>query len=124
MSTPSLAQLKRAIVISEQIEKLQSELAGLFGGQGAPGKTATPKSTKKGKRTMSPEARERIASAQRARWAKSKGVKPAPAAKMEKPVRASKAAAKPKANRVISSEARANMAEAAKKRWAANKAAK
>lgn len=58
---------------------------------------------------MSAEARERIAAAQRARWAKVKGGSAAPAA------------AKGKVKRKISAEARAKMAEAARRRWAAKK---
>ena len=111
MSTPSLDQLKRAIVISEQIETLQSELAGLFGGQSAPVKATPPKAAKPGKRTMSPETIAKMRTAQLARWA----------VKKEKPVKSSKAIAKPKVKRNISPEGRAKMAEAAKKRWADNK---
>ncbi|MES2599004.1 MAG: hypothetical protein V4662_26985 [Verrucomicrobiota bacterium] len=85
----SLEQLKRAVEIHEQIAKLQAELDALLGqGGGAkrgrkPGsKTAasgdgevkSSPAKKKGKRTMSSEAREKIASAQRKRWAKSKKV--------------------------------------------------
>jgi hypothetical protein len=121
MSTPSLAQLHRAIKISEQIEALKAELSTVLGNGDAsepktkraytkkPGpkgkrkytRKAAPeglteadavihplfgkakrKYTKKGaataeapapakkKRTMSPEAREKIAAAQRKRWAK------------------------------------------------------
>lgn len=86
-TTLSLGQLKRAVQIHEQIESLQAELAGLLGGKSVgakrgrkPGKKAAaegdvakavkePKAGKK-KRTMSPEAREKIAAAQRKRWAK------------------------------------------------------
>ena len=105
---PSLRQLKRAIALSEKIQKLETELAGLLGlspesvakkrvlpGLGAasfvknsaaedtseapaprrrgrpPGKKAA-KSESKAKvgRRFSPEAREKIAAAQRKRWAK------------------------------------------------------
>jgi hypothetical protein len=112
MSLPTFAQLQRALHISELIEKLQSEFSAIFGGSSAPTK-ATRGSKRKGKRTMSPEARERIAAAQRARWAKAKG---GSTAKKEKPVKSGKK------KRVVSPEARARMAEAAKKRWAARKA--
>jgi hypothetical protein len=61
---------------------------------------------------MSPEARERIAAAQRARWAKIKRFKPV----------AKSPAANMKAKRKVSPEARAKMAAAAKKRWAKVKA--
>ncbi len=83
----SLDQLKRAVEIHEQIEKLQTELAKLFG-QSAPtqrgrkpGKKAGTSGgntdegaseKKKAKRTRSPEAREKMAQAQKKRWAKTK----------------------------------------------------
>lgn len=83
-STPSLTDLRRAVQISEQIATLEAELASVLGGQGArkgkrklqatdggaPETEVTPKLRKK--RTMSPEAREKIAAAQRKRWAKQK----------------------------------------------------
>src|SRR5580692_4244683 len=81
ISTPSIDRLKRAVEVAEQIEKLQSELASILGKQPAvstapvakAAKVAAIKPAGKGRRTMSPEARERIAAAQRARWAKSRG---------------------------------------------------
>jgi hypothetical protein len=72
---PTTAQLKKAVIISEKLDVLHAELAALLGGSSGPTKTAkepkTPKA-KKTKRVMSPEAREKIAAAQRKRWAKSK----------------------------------------------------
>jgi hypothetical protein len=89
----NIDQLKRAVALYEQIEKLQAELAALFGekpagkrGSKAGGRKAknaeaevsgteapTKKTRKKrAKREISPEARERIAAAQRKRWAKAK----------------------------------------------------
>jgi hypothetical protein len=77
-------------------------------GQSAP-------TAKSGKRTMSPEARARIAAAQRARWAASrKGQAKTPTAKTA-PNRPGK--------RRISAAARKAIADAARKRWAAAKAA-
>lgn len=116
MSTPTLDQLKRAIGISEQIEKLQAELASLFGGSSprsfsSASASAAPK--KKGKRMMSPEARERIAAAQRARWAKAKGGKTMAAS----PAKATRK------KRKLSPEGRARIAAAQRARWAAKKAA-
>ena len=73
---PTLIQLKQAVTVAEQIEELQAKLAGLLGGSGpvassAPAaKAASTPVVKAGKRTMSAEARARIAAAQRARWAK------------------------------------------------------
>jgi len=93
---PTIEELKRALHLQEGIELLKAELASLLGGTGSvpaytgakrgrkPGKkgakaavgaeaeTEKPAKKKKGKRTMSPEAREKIAAAQRKRWAKTK----------------------------------------------------
>jgi len=56
-------QLKRAAAIKEQIDRLNAELRGIFGGlnnsRPAQGKT----------RTMSAAAKRKIAAAQKARWA-------------------------------------------------------
>jgi len=112
---PTLIQLKEAVTIAEQIEKLQATLAGLIGGSAsvttAP-KVASAPAAKAGKRTMSPEARARIAAAQRARWAKSRGTSKAPAAS---PV---------KKKGKLSPEGRAKIVAALKARWAAKKAGK
>ena len=59
-------QLKRAAGIKEQIDRLNAELRRLLGGSSA-GTTAPRK-----KRTMSAAVRQKIAAAQRARWAKRK----------------------------------------------------
>lgn len=129
-SSPTLDQLKKALVIAEQIKKLEADLASILGGQpvaaaaSAAAKAAPSKPGKK-RRTMSPEARARIVAAQKARWAKIRGEKaPAPAA--AKPDAAAKPAAKAKgkAKRNISPEARAKMAAAAKRRWASVKKGK
>jgi hypothetical protein len=75
-------------------------------------------SGKKGKRTMSPEARARIAAAQKARWAAVRGESkstPAPAAA------SNGASVKPK--RKMSAAGRKAIAEGARRRWAAAKAA-
>ena len=136
IATPSLDKLQRAVIIAEQIQKLEAEMASIFSGKvisNAPASDKTPKTpkttvkkTRGTKRSLSPEARERIAAAQRARWAKTKGAKasapaPAPAA-----AATPKAEAKPKtrgkAKRKISPEAREKMAAAAKRRWAKVKA--
>ncbi|MBL9137727.1 MAG: hypothetical protein JNK85_17780 [Verrucomicrobiales bacterium] len=67
---PSVDTLRRASEILEQIEKLQGELVAIFGGA-----TGASMSGKRGRpagkrRKMSREARERIAAAARARWAR------------------------------------------------------
>ena len=112
---PTLNQLKEAVTIAEQIEKLQATLSSLIGGSGsvasAPKAASTPVA-KAGKRTMSAEARARIAAAQRARWAKSRGVSKAPAAPPTKK------------KGKLSPEGRAKIVAALKARWAAKRAGK
>lgn len=112
-NNPSIHQLKRALEISEQIEKLQAEFATIFGGTSpAPVAKATPQPAgKTGRGKMSPEAREKIAAAARARWAKVKGTSPAVA----------KAPAGPKKKGGLTPEGRAKLAAAMKARWAARK---
>ena len=110
----STAQLRQALQLREQIESLQMKLDGLLGGNGA-GTSVKAKRTvirSKGRRTMSPEAREKIRVAQQARWAKAKA-KSAPAKATTK--------AKPKTRGGISAEGRAKLAAAMKARWAARK---
>jgi len=71
MSFPTAAQLRKAADLSEEIEKLQSELAALLGGaSSAPARQV--RAGKKAKRKMSAESREKIAAAQRKRWAAEK----------------------------------------------------
>lgn len=82
---PTLEQLKRAAQLAEQIAKLEAELQAVLGGAKTrgrkPGKAAkseeaaegakpVKKARKKRARNMTPEARARIAEAQKARWAK------------------------------------------------------
>ena len=114
LSSLSVAELKRAIAIKEQIESLEKQLTSVLGG-----KASTPSvgSTPKKKRTMSAAARARIAAAQRARWAKQKQSKAAP----RKAAAAAKAA--PKAKRKLSPAARARIAKLTKARWAKARAA-
>jgi len=84
MSTtiPSAATLRRAIEISERIEKLEAELRSVLSGGSAASAPAAPKAAagaKRGKkrRRMSPEARARIVAAQKLRWAKVRAAKAA-----------------------------------------------
>lgn len=74
--TPSVETLKKALVIAEQIKKLESELAGILGDNATPQAVETPREMKprKKKRTVSAESRAKMAEAQRARWAKKKAV--------------------------------------------------
>ena len=114
-SSPSIAQLKRALTISEQIQKLEAELAALFGASAkAPASAKTAAATaqpRRKKRGLSAAGRARIAAAQKARWAKARNGAP-------------KAAGQPKARRTLSPEARARIVAAVKRRWAEAKRAK
>ena len=105
ISSLSAQQLRRAAAIKEQIDSLEGELGKIFGGNGATAAVA-------GKRKMSASARARIGAAQKARWAKVNGKKPAKAAKPAGSTR-----------RKMSPAARAKIAAAAKARWAKAKAA-
>jgi hypothetical protein len=121
MPTPSIDQLKRALAIAEQIQQLEAELGRIVGDRSSA--PSVPKAAaaaspirRRGKRTMSAEAREKIAAAQRARWAKSKGTAT---------VAAKGPASKPKKKtRKLSPEGRARIVAALKARWAAKKAGK
>ena len=127
MPTPLIDQRRRALHVSEQIERLQSELASLFGSK-APRKQRATTSNKQDdvskqgrkRRRMSAAARAKIAEAQRQRWAKQKGT-----AAQGKRGKSSKSAAGPKKKRNggITPEGRAKLAAAMKARWAARRKA-
>jgi len=121
-TTPSVEQLQRAILITEQIANLEAELKVVLGGAGqvtatAPVKTTAAAKPAKKKRTMSPEARARIVAAQKERWAKIKEGKaaatPAPAAPKAAKVETKKGG--------LTAEGRARLAASMKARWAARK---
>ena len=103
----TVAHLKRAVEIMEQIESLQAQLASI-GGRRA-GRPAGTRGRKPRKRRMSAAGRARIAAAARARWAKYRrgAARPAKAAKKKR----------------FSAAARAKLSAAAKARWAKAKAA-
>jgi hypothetical protein len=70
---PTTAQLKQAVKLSEKLDALNAELASILSGSSGSGKAPKVKPDgRKKKRTMSPEAKEKIAVAQRKRWAKQK----------------------------------------------------
>jgi hypothetical protein len=103
----SVEQLRKAVVIKEQIAQLQSELNSLFDGDGAlPARDGR-------RRPMSASARARIAAAQRARWARVKGHGDGETA----------AVAQEKPKRYVSPATRARLAALVKARWAKAKAA-
>ena len=125
-TTPTLDQLKRGLAISEQIAALEAEMAAIFSGS-APAKAAStakaaPMAHVKKKGGMSPEGRARVAAAQKARWAKIKGKKPAAASKA--PAKAKAEAPVKKKRKPMSPEHKAKLVVAAKARWAAAKAGK
>jgi hypothetical protein len=101
----SSAELRRIISIKEQLETLQTELEG-FGGETG---NAVGEPIKRGRRRMSASARRKIGLAQKARWAKVKGIEAAPAAGKR---------------RRMSAAGRARIAAAAKARWAKFRASK
>jgi len=101
----------------QQIESQMSELRQMLSGDGAAGQqneSATAVRGRRGRRRMSASARERIAEAQRKRWAAQRGESQA----------ASAGPAKPKAKRKLSAAGRRAIIEATKRRWAKVRAAK
>jgi hypothetical protein len=133
MTTPSLENLLRATQIAQRIEQLQAELSAVLSSQQggsssqrfSENRSAGNQSVeRRGPRTMSPEARERIAAAQRARWAKQKGGNKNASSGRAPAGGGSRSAGKEKrGKRTISPEARAKMAEAARRRWSKQKKA-
>ncbi len=106
----SSQQLNRAAQIKERIESLEGELQRLLG-TSAPSTGAVGRPP--GRRGISAAGKERIAAAQRARWARARGQSPSNGA----------ASARPKGRRRMSPAARAKLAKAARARWAKAKAA-
>ena len=102
----SAADLRRIISIKEQIETLQGEMEAIGGGTDNGG---VGEPTKRGRRRMSASARRKIGLAQKARWAKVKGIEVAPVAGK---------------GRRMSAAGRARIAAAAKARWAKFRASK
>ncbi len=129
MPTPTVAQLKQAVTIAEQIEMLQAELASIVGGSSfvatTPAVVSSPAKGKRGgKRTMSPATILKMKAAQQARWAKKKGAAAVTAVETagESAVKSTTKAVK-KAKRNLSPEGRARIVAALKARWAAKKTA-
>ena len=69
MTTLSVSQLKRAVAVRIQIDRLHNQLDKIVGVQVAPAKNGSPRK----KRRMSAAARAKISAAAKARWAKAKG---------------------------------------------------
>jgi len=111
VSELSPSQLRQAAALKEQMARLQVELDSILG-------TSTPTSTASTvtkKRTMSAAARALISAAQKARWDKLKGAKPA---KVAPPT-----ASAPKKKWKLSAAGKARIRAASKAYWAAKKAA-
>jgi len=105
--------LEKALHLRKQIESLQQTLSELFGGHPPSlAGTQTAPAKVKGKRTMSAAARNKIAAAQKARWAKSKG------AKAEAPIEETAAPVAKAKKGGMSAAGKARIAAAQKARWA------
>lgn len=116
MSNVSASQLREALSIREQIEKLEARFNQIVGGgSSSPSSGATASAKVDGRRgRMSAASRAKIAAAARARWARVKGTSSPAAAKSE--------GAKPARKKGgLTAEGRARLAAAMKARWAARK---
>ena len=123
LSDLSVTELRKVLNIKEEIAALETRLKAVLGASAVPAPRSTPFAKpvarkRGGRRKLSPEARERIAAAQRARWAAQRG---GTAAKAAKPVTGKRGG-----RRQLSPEARERIAAAQRARWAAvrSKAAK
>jgi hypothetical protein len=115
LNTLSIAQLKNAVALKEQIARLEGQLASLLGGPATP----VASGTKKG--GMSAAGRARIVAAQKKRWAKIRAGTKAPAGANASPAPVAKLARKKGG---MSAAGRARIVAAQKERWAKVKAAK
>ncbi|MGH7942445.1 MAG: hypothetical protein ACREFR_15365 [Limisphaerales bacterium] len=108
ISNLTLAQLKQAANIKEQIIELESDLHSILGGARHVENARSPASLRARKNRMSAAGRARIIAAQKARWAKYKT--------------GGRGKAKTARTRTLSASARAKIAAAARARWARAKA--
>jgi len=127
LSNLSAGQLRQALQLREQIDSLQQQLSTVLSTSDARSVHLSAAARKSlgnkesaGKRTMSADARRKIAAAQKARWSQQKQQK-----KVGSPTGSGTQPASPSgaqhAKRTLSPEARAKIAEAQRKRWAAQK---
>lgn len=125
MSSLSPKQLRQAADLQEKIDRLQTELATIFG-EKAKSKPTAASTAKPAKKKISAAGIARIKAAQKARWAKinaTKGKTVAP--KAAEPVITTDAVAKAaKKKFTMSAAAKAKISAAAKARWAKVKDAK
>jgi len=121
LSDLTVTELRKVLQIKEEIASLETQLKSVLGASAVVTTTNAPRRGRppgKGKRQkMSPEARARIAAAQRARWAAQKGGKAA------KPAKVAKVKGK-RGRRKLSAEARERIAVAQRARWAARRGTK
>jgi hypothetical protein len=148
MTQLSSNQLRQAADLQERIEALTREFNAIMSGQPQSASVSSSRQSGLGKRTMSPEAKARIAAGQRARWAQRKDGTPTTSAPRKGtmsaegrarivaaqkarwarargeavPVTAPAAAPAP-GKRTMSAEGRAKIAAAARRRWKKAKAA-
>jgi hypothetical protein len=123
LSDLTVTELRKVLQIKEQIATLENELTKVIGSSASAAPAAKPvklgrppgKGKRGGRRKMGPEARARIAAAQRARWAKTRGETIAVAAPTP---------GKRGGRRKMSPEARARIGAAHRARWAASRAGK
>src|ERR1044072_5037239 len=108
----------RQEAIGRQIAELRALLPGTSSNGNSAPRPASTSSKRGGRRTMSAEARERIAAAQRKRWAVSRGEGDASASAVSQAA----SSRKPKKRR-LSAAGRKAIQEALRKRWAAKRAA-
>ena len=107
--------------IDAEISKLQQARA-VLAERGIADATAAPTSRHRKRRKLSKEARERIAAAQRKRWARAKqGAKVTPISAPKNIAKPGKSHERRKPK--LSAEARRRIAAAQRKRWAAGRAA-
>lgn len=107
----STNQLRQAIQIKEQIDKLESQLSQLLGG----GATSSKGPSITGRRQTSPATIARMRIAQQARWAKKRGL----SAAVKTPAKPTRKKGKKSG---MTPEVKAKISASAKARWAAKKA--
>ena len=122
LSDLSVPELRKVLQIKEEIAILESQLKAVLGANPSAASVSSPTAKlvagkRGGRRKLSPEARERIAAAQRARWAAQRGGKA-----VAKPAKVAKSAGKRGGRRQLSPEARERIAAAQRARWAAARA--
>jgi len=118
--TSSIDNLKKAVAIAEQIERLEGELKAVLSGTAiivTPEPASTPTTKRGSKRKMSAATIAKMRASQKARWAKKEVVLAVDTVvkATEKPVK--------KAKRKLSDLGRARIVAALKARWAQKKGA-